>query len=141
MVYKGIKEVNKMNKDVDPETLKPWEHYQKVKASWSEIVDRKTFNEVQDILLENLTTERRRMEDADKRIFLLSGALHCGECGRSLSGSSSHGRLQVHRYYVHADNRKKGTTCTAKRIRADDVEHVVINHITEIAGRAVTSKA
>lgn len=135
-IYIGIKEVNKLNKDKDPETLKPWEQYQKVKASWVGIVDEELFNEVQEILSENLKSERRRIEDAERRIFLLSGILRCGECGRALCGQSAHGKNQIHRYYKHSNKRNSSSKCSVERIRADDIEQVVVNHLTEVVGRA-----
>ncbi len=134
-IYIGVKEVNKKHKNADAEYLKPWELYQKVKASWSAIIDEKLFNEVNDILEENLKLERRRILDTEKRIFLLSGILSCGECGKPLCGQSAHGANQVHRYYAHSYKRNSGIKCSVKRIRADNIEQAVINHLTEIVGR------
>ncbi|GIL16307.1 MAG: hypothetical protein BroJett040_00580 [Oligoflexia bacterium] len=134
-VYIGRKEVNKMNKDIEDDSLKPWQHYQQVKASWPAIISDELFNEVQDILKENYKLERRRLDVADKRIFLLSGVLTCGECGRPLSGQSAHGKKQVHRYYAHSSKRSRGTNCKMKRVRADELEQVVVHQLTEIMGR------
>lgn len=139
--YIGLREVNKMRKDEDPDHLKPWQKYQLVKASWPAIIDSKTFENTQVMLEENLKLERRRLQDAEARIFILSGILRCGECGRPLCGQSAHGRMSVHRYYGHADKRVKTSTCSLSRLRADDVEKVVINHFTEIASRAGYFKA
>jgi site-specific DNA recombinase len=140
-VYIGLREVNKMRKDEDPDHLKPWQKYQLVKATWPAIVDSKTFENTQAMLEENLKLERRRLQDAEARIFILSGILRCGECGRPLCGQSAHGRMSVHRYYGHADKRVKSSTCSLSRLRADEVEQVVINHFTEIASRVGYFKA
>lgn len=134
--YAGLKEVNKKHKNSSAEKLKPWEGYQMVKASWPAIIDSELFFEIQDILEENLKIERRRLQDAEKRIFLLSGILFCKECGKALCGQSAHGKKQIHRYYAHNSKRSRGTQCSVKRIPADAVEQVVINHLTEIVGRA-----
>ena len=134
--YAGLREVNKKNKSTDPEFLKPWQHHKIVKASWPAIVEPSTFNEVQKILEENTTMERRRIGNAENRIFLLSGILSCGECSRPLSGQSAHGKNSVHRYYYHTYKRGEKIECSQKRIRADDVEQVVINHLVEVACRA-----
>lgn len=134
--YIGIKEVNKKNRNADPEFLKPWQTYQKVKASWPAIIKDNEFEEVQNHLEENLLIERRRIDGGQRRIFLLTGVLHCGECGRLLNGHSSHGAQKVHRYYKHVWKRGSETTCTVKRIRADELEQAVINHFSEAAGRA-----
>ena len=134
--YVGIKEVNKKHRNADPEYLKPWQVYQQVKASWSPIVDNKEFAEVQSVLQENLLLERRRIEGAEQRIFLLTGILRCGECGRPLNGHSAHGRQMVHRYYKHSDKRNSEVECSVRRIRADELEQVVINHLSEVVMRA-----
>lgn len=134
--YIGIKEVNKKQRNSDPDTLKPWQTYQQVKASWPAIVKENEYREVQSILEENLQIERRRVEGSERRIFLLSGILHCGECGRALTGQSSHGSQSVHRYYAHVEKRISNVSCSVKRLRADDVEQAVINHFTEAVSRA-----
>jgi site-specific DNA recombinase len=120
----------------DPGQLKPWQRYQIVRAAWPPIVDSKTFSEVQQILEENLAIERRRLSKSEARVFLLSGILSCGECGRPLNGQSAHGEHGVHRYYYHAYKRGEKIECSQKRIRADEVEQVVVNHLVEVAGRA-----
>lgn len=134
--YVGVKEVNKKRKNSDPEYLKPWQTYQKVKASWPAIVKENEFVEAQGILEENLLIERRRIEEGDRRIFLLTGILHCAECGKLLNGHSAHGAQKVHRYYKHAWKRGAEVTCSTVRIRADELEQTVINHFTEAAQRA-----
>jgi len=132
----GLKEVNKKNKDVDPETLKPWEVYQEVKASWKPIVDRALFDEVQGILEENIKMERRRIADAESRIFLLSGILFCEVCGKSMGGQSAHGSKTIHRYYKHSHKRNKANPCSVKRVNADALEKVVVDHLFKITERA-----
>lgn len=134
--YVGIKEVNKKHKNADGEHLKPWQTYQQVKASWPAIVPNSDFETVQTMLQENLSLERRRIENAEQRIFLLTGILQCGECGKSLNGHSAHGRNGIHRYYKHSDKRNVEIGCSVKRIRADELEQVVVNHLTEIVSQA-----
>lgn len=134
--YVGIKEVNKKYKHSDSANLKPWQGYQQVKASWPAVVKQEVFDDVQRMLNENLLVERRRVDGAERRIFLLTGILHCGECGRPMSGQSSHGANQVHRYYSHIVKRSSEVKCLVKRVRADEIEQVVINHFTEVSGRA-----
>lgn len=133
--YVGIKVINKKNKSEDPDHLKPWELYQKSKASWPAIVDEKLFYEVQEIISENAKIERRRMSHAESRAFLLTGLLVCGHCHKPLSGQSAHGNVSVHRYYGHS-TRFKGHKCVLRNISADEIEDQVIRYITEITGRA-----
>lgn len=107
--------------------------YEIAKAAWPPIVDEETFNQVQDMLRDNGSVERRRLDRAQSRIFLLSGLLFCEECGRSLCGQSAHGRKDVHRYYGHSDKRVKTSDCSTTRIRADELEQVVLNHFFHVA--------
>jgi site-specific DNA recombinase len=131
--YVGKREVNKKHRNSPAEFLKPWQQYGVSKATWPAIVSEQTFNSVQDMLKDNRSIERRRIANGDARIFLLSGLLSCAECGRSLSGQSAHGRNVIHRYYGHSDKRVKPSECSLSRIRADEVEQVVLNHFFEVA--------
>ncbi len=127
-----MKEVNKANKNVEPKTLKPHQQYQVVKASWPAIVDSITFNAVQKVLEENKASERRRLQGAEKRVFIASGLLKCKECGRPMVGQSAHGEKQIHRYYTHAISKGDEITCSVKRIKADEIEQAVSNHIVHV---------
>lgn len=130
--YVGMKEVNKRKKKIDLRQLRPHEKYQIVKASWSAIVDKNIFDSVQKLLLENQLRERRRLQGAERRVFLVSGVIHCKECGRSMVGQSSHGQNSVHRYYKHAASKGDVITCSVKRIRADDVEEAISKHLFKL---------
>lgn len=127
--YIGIREINAANKDKDQRRLKPHDQYTQVKASWPGIVDEKTFNEVQRVLDENLKANRARLDAAEERIFLLSGVLDCGECGRALVGCSGHGAKNVHRYYVHRPIEGEKVECSIKTIRAEDIEQKILEHL------------
>lgn len=131
-VYIGMNEVNKLAKNEDQESLKPWERYQLVKASWPSIINEKVFYDVQDILEDNFKLERRRIDNSERRIYLLSGILHCGDCGKSLCGHSAHGKKNSHRYYAHNNKRTRNSKCSVKRIPADKIEQAVINHLTDV---------
>lgn len=131
--YVGKREVNKQHKHAPSELLKPWQQYSVVKASWASIISEELFMAVQDMLRDNSSIERRRLSKSDARIFLLSGLLRCAECGRTLCGQSAHGQSEVHRYYGHSDKRVKTIDCSLKRIRADEIEKVVLSHFFEAA--------
>ncbi len=130
--YIGMREVNKKKKFNDLKSLRPHEHYQIVKATWPAIVDKNVFESVQKLLLENLHKERRRLQGAERRVFLVSGVIHCKECGRSMVGQSSHGQKSVHRYYKHAASKGDVITCGVKRIRAEDVEDAISKHLFKL---------
>jgi site-specific DNA recombinase len=134
--YVGKREINKHHKNEDQESLKPWQRYQIVKASWPAIIDEKTFDLVQKLIEENRLKERGRFAKGDRRFFLLSGVLRCGECGRALIGQASHGRSSIHRYYGHKQIVGESITCKVKRFRANEIEEAVTNHLDEVLLRA-----
>lgn len=131
--YVGKKEVNKKNKRKNQSDLKPWEMYSVVKASWPGILDNETFESVQIAIEENRLRERDRLDSGEKRPFVLTGILRCGECGNPLCGQSSHGALNVHRYYAHSKGREGKLTCATKRIKAEEIEQAVVSYLEKVA--------
>lgn len=136
LAYIGKREVNKKNKDEPQETLKPWQRYQVVKASWPGIVEEKDFLAAQRLIEENWRRERSRIAKGERRFFPLSGVLRCGDCDRALIGQTSHGRNEAHRYYGHKLVVGETINCKTKRLRADEVEAATIAHLTEILFRS-----
>lgn len=128
-------EINAKNQDKDPSSLRPFERYQVVKASWQGIVDVSVFNSVQTCLEENLQLERRRLASGQRRVFSLSGIIYCEDCGRPLVGSSGKGKKGVHRYYVHRSIRGEKATCAVRSLPAKDMEDAVFHHLDEVIGR------
>ena len=124
--YVGCREVNKLYKDEDDSYLKPWQKYQMVKAAWPAIVDEKIFFDAQQLLEEASLKERTRLGKGEKRIFLLTGLITCGETGFPLVGQAGHGSSgTVHRYY-HYPRRPKGIENVRPRLNADELEEKVL---------------
>ena len=65
--YIGKYEVNRKYKNANQKTLRPYQKYQIVTASWPGIVDEGAFESVQNLLEENKLMERRRLEGAGQR--------------------------------------------------------------------------
>ncbi len=130
--YVAKKEVNKRSKGKDQSRIKPWQRYEVVPASWPAIVSEETFNNVQDVLEENKTKERNRLEGADRRIFIATRLLKCAECGGTLVGSSAHGAKKVHRYYIHSQKKGDVIKCAYKRHSADEIEAAISEHLCEM---------
>lgn len=130
--YIAVREANKSNKNKDQAKLKMWQRYGTYKASWPAIIDEVTFKTVQQILEENAERERMRLDTSEKRVFAASGLCQCEECGRRLVGQSAHGKKQVHRYYVHSTKKGDVITCSTKRIKADNIESKLAEHLSEI---------
>ncbi len=135
--YVGDREVNKSNKDIDQEHLKPWQRYHVVENAWPAIIDRTTFESVQRLLLDARKLHREKLKKGKRRVFLLSGVLKCGDCGRALVGQSNHGVKSVHRYYAHKEDiPNESKECSHHRISADVLENTVVNYLSEVTQRA-----
>lgn len=134
--YAGKREVNRNYKNEDQDYLKSWQRYQVVSASWPRIIDEESFLIVQKMLEENRLKERDRFKNGERRFFLLSGIIRCGDCGRALIGQAATGRSQTHRYYGHRQVVGEAIVCKHKRFRADEIETAVVEHLDEILLRA-----
>jgi site-specific DNA recombinase len=134
--YIGKREVNKANKNEDQEQLKPWHRYQVVDASWPGIVSEDVFYQVQKLLEETHLKDAKRTKNSEKRFFLLSGVIKCKECGKSLIGEAAHGKNLVHRYYSHKRIPGVDMKCSNKRVRANDIEDAIINHLDKVLLKA-----
>ena len=133
--YAGLREVNKQNKFEDSKHLKPFECYQIVKAAWPALVEKTVFDEVQENLDHNLKLARTRLENGKSRVFLASGYIFCGECGRPMSGTTGHGRSDEYRYYVHRPIPGEKITCAVKTVRADEIEQAILNQLDHVLFR------
>ncbi len=124
--YIGYREVNKLYKEEDVSHLKPWQRHQTVKAAWPAIIDEKLFYDAQHLLSEAAEKERTRRGKNEKRCFLLTGLLSCGELGLPLVGQSGHSSSgTVHRYY-HYPRRPKDVEHIRPRLNADELEEKVL---------------
>ncbi|MBL7545101.1 MAG: recombinase family protein [Bdellovibrionaceae bacterium] len=127
--YIGLREVNKIYKDEDHSYLKPWQKHQLVKAAWPAILDEKIFYDAQHLLEEARDNERSRLSKGEKRFFLLSNLLTCGETGFPLVGQSAHSSNgTLHRYYHYA-RRPKNLEVVRPRLNAEEIEEKVIGDL------------
>ena len=68
-----------------------------------------------------------------KEIYLLSGIIKCGQCGKAMSGNKVYsGRGKNLRITYRCSTRKKNGCCNAKEIRKDLVEDIVLTEIERI---------
>ncbi len=115
-VYIGKREVNKMAKNLDQDSLKPEERYCVVDAGWDGIIPINLFEAVQEKLKKNKKFHYNATYD-----FILSGLLTCDECGGPLCGQSGRGRNKKHFYYGHSHK----TACKIQRYDAPELEKVI----------------
>ncbi len=128
----GLREVNGRNKKEEQKYLKAWQQYQLVPASWPAIIDEKLFYKIQKRLEVSGQLERQRFDKGDRRVYLVSGMIACGHCGRALIGQSAHGKNQVHRYYGHKQLVTETISCPIKRFSANEIEEAVISHLDKV---------
>jgi site-specific DNA recombinase len=103
-----------------------------VKASWPGIIDEQIFQDAQHLLSEATDKERTRLGKSEKRVFLLTGILNCGETGLPLVGQAGHSSNgSVHRYY-HYVRKPKDLKVIRPRLSADELEEKVFAEL-EIA--------
>lgn len=85
------------------------------------IISDELFNAVQEKLSESQKKRRHR----NNHTYLLSGVLHCGECGERMTGTGGTSKTGKHYYYYHCHNKHLG------RINADRLEAAVLYAIDE----------
>ena len=90
-------------------------------AECPRIIDDELFKTVQNKLSESQVKHRHRTNHT----YLLSGVLHCGECGERMTGTGGTSRYGKRYYYYHCRNKHFG------RIDADVLEGTVLNTIDE----------
>ncbi len=92
------------------------------------IVDKETFNKVQDRLRERAPAQIHPKRAASR--FLLSGLARCGHCGKALIGQDAKGGQFS--YYVCGTLNKKGAgSCPAHYLNSAKFEGLVVDKIKE----------
>lgn len=89
------------------------------------IVDKETFDRVQELLVENQKAPARTWNKAE---YLLSGKLFCGHCGAEMIGVSGHGKSGAKYGYYQCWNRHRHKTCAKRNVRQDVIEQIVMDN-------------
>lgn len=95
------------------------------------IIDKETFAKVAEKMEDN---KRRRAAYGAKYTYLLSGLVHCGECGTAMQGKTTtkHNPERIYQYYYCGNQSRKGkTACTNKLIDLVSLENLVVSKIEE----------
>lgn len=90
------------------------------------IVSREAFERAQERLSMG---NRAKLRSHDDIIFLLSGKLFCGHCGKPMVGTSGTGKAG--RTYYYYSCRQHGNKCLKTAERKEKIEQFVIDYITE----------
>ncbi|MBM0231184.1 recombinase family protein [Micromonospora sp. STR1_7] len=95
------------------------------------LIDRDTFRRAQDIANARGDVQTQRaMSDSD---YYLTGLLTCPQCGQRYIGTSANGRTRRYRYYTCFTRTRYGkhATCTAPRLPADDLDHMILKALLD----------
>lgn len=112
----------KVHKQVDV----PREDWIVVENNHEPIIDKETFNKVQDII----KRDTRIKGDGTGEVSLFSGFIKCADCHRAMNKKSTNNKIKTYYYYVCNTYRKKQTgACTKHTIRSDYLEKVVLESI------------
>ncbi|MDD2998884.1 MAG: recombinase family protein [Candidatus Riflebacteria bacterium] len=93
------------------------------------IISKDDFEQAQKKLAEN---KAKPASFKKKRLYLLSGILFCGECGRPLSGSSRTGGRNKSEYVSYICPNKKAGCCSVKELPAIRLEKAVVKSLLPI---------
>lgn len=90
------------------------------------IIDEQTFDKVQ----EKIQARKRGPRMSEKRFYLLTGKIFCGECGSHYAGNSYRGGRNGKKYAIYTCTRRVRTkTCKNKSIRQDVIEKYVMDQL------------
>lgn len=104
----------------------PREDWIVVENNHEAIIDKKTFNKVQDII----NRDTRIKNDGTGEVSLFAGYIRCADCKRAMNKKSTNNKLKTYHYYVCNTYRKKSKQiCTKHTIRSDYLEKAVLESI------------
>ncbi len=130
--YIGKREINKMNKAKDQAGLPEDQRYSICNAVWPAIVDEKKFQNVQELLADNLKHKNNGAAPT-KHSYLFNGELvYCEKCGSRMEGRSTHKHKGIYYYYfcVNKDCRF--------RVRENELEAAIQKIIIAVSSRQPT---
>lgn len=104
----------------------PKEDWIVVENNHEAIIDKETFEKVQDII----NRDTRIKNDGTGEVSIFAGYIRCADCKRAMNKKSTNNKLKTYYYYVCNTYRKKSTQiCTKHTIRSDYLEKAVLESI------------
>ena len=108
-------------------TVRPREEWIIAEDVIPAIIDQRTFDIVQAKMSEN---KRKAGQYTAKEIYLLSGLIFCGECGRSMCGNvKTNGRRSGNYASYRCSGRHNKQGCHNKEIRRDYIDNYVLDEL------------
>jgi site-specific DNA recombinase len=115
---------------------RPSDEWIEIPGASPRIVDEALWQRVQEILADS----ERKPKHTKIRIYPMRGRLRCGVCGSAMVGQTMTSKGREYRYYGcrHIYDRRTGTDCTSRYVRADDLERGLWREVqTVLANPAV----
>ena len=115
----------------------PKEQWYVVPNTHEPIIPKETFDKVQSLFCSSI-----RHSPKTQKSYLLSGLVHCGDCGRIMNIKTNVFPYGTFRYYRCVTRRKMDVhACTNHTIRIDKLEEAVLLYIQRIVSLAVDADA
>ncbi len=135
--YKGVYVFNKASsKDYDGKRnshlYKSDEDIIRIEGGIPAIVSTADFDAVQTIIKER---QHKTTSLNAKEVYLLSGRIYCGECGKSYIGNrkfAGRGKTMHCTYRCNTRERMTSDACTNKEIRREYIERFVLEKLSEV---------
>lgn len=105
------------------------------------IVSEQVFQHAQRLL------DNRPHSNAFKHLYLFSGVIMCGECGKPYNGYESqrkvNDKVYKHKYYrcscrTYKHKKKYGWSCNGKSFRCESLDELILNEIRSFANKTET---
>ncbi len=107
------------NYKIQKKIHKPKEEWIRVPNHHAAIISRKDFETVQKLL-----TKDTRVSPGNKKVYLLSGLLSCGDCNHSMVRRTVPYQHKKYVYYICSTNKEK-KACSSHRIRNENLETAI----------------
>jgi len=87
--------------------------------------------ELKESVLQKLE-RRKKVSNASKHDYLLSGVIRCGECGGAMFGMTNTSRGKEYRYYACLRKRAPEQKCFARNCKAESVENHIVEQVKKL---------
>lgn len=111
------------NYKVKKTVVKPSEDWVVIPEAFEAVIDRETFEIVQEQLKRDTRTAPK-----NQAVYLFSGIAVCADCGRQMSRKVSTVGGKKYVYYMCSANKKEGV-CSSHRIKEEELEQAVLSYL------------
>lgn len=110
----------------------PKEEWMVVRDTHEAVIDRETFQKVQDLLKRDT-----RVAPASGTVHLFAGFLKCADCGRAMNRKKNVHSYGTYEYYICSTYKQAKDRCSRHTLRVDQLEEAVLKAIQAQVEHAV----